>query len=155
MQLAPRPCVSQHAFQSGPCRTAVPRVGRPSRGLRVVAQASSTDDVGAAGLAAIAVGLVSNPVVALSLYTLKTTGAGLPPGPGGLYGAIEGISFLGVYGIAAWSIYTKVKTGSGLPAGPSGLLGAVEGISFLTVLASFVVFGLEFADKGALPGITG
>lgn len=47
----------------------------------------------------------------------------------------EGISFLGVYGIAAWSIYTKVKTGSGLPAGPSGLLGAVEGISFLTVLA--------------------
>jgi hypothetical protein len=47
----------------------------------------------------------------------------------------EGISFLGVYGIAAWSIYSKVKTGSGLPAGPSGLLGAVEGISFLTVLA--------------------
>jgi hypothetical protein len=66
----------------------VPRACRPSRGLRVVAQASSTDDVGAAGLAGIAVGLVSNPVVALSLYTLKTTGAGLPPGPGGLYGAI-------------------------------------------------------------------
>lgn len=36
----------------------------------------------------IATGLISNPVVAYSLYTLKTTGAGLPPGPGGLYGAI-------------------------------------------------------------------
>lgn len=66
----------------------MPRTCRPSRSLRVVAQASSTDDVGAAGLAGIAVGLISNPVVAFSLYTLKTTGAGLPPGPGGLYGAI-------------------------------------------------------------------
>lgn len=73
--------------------------------------------------------------------------------PGGVHA--EGISYLGVYGIAAWSIYTKATTGSGLPAGPSGLLGAVEGISFLSVLASIVVFGLEFADKGALPGITG
>jgi hypothetical protein len=44
--------------------------------------------VGTAGLVGIAAGLISNPVVAFSLYTLKTTGAGLPPGPGGLYGAI-------------------------------------------------------------------
>jgi hypothetical protein len=61
---------------------------RPCRQLRIVAQASSTDDVGTAGLVGIAAGLISNPVVAISLYTLKTTGAGLPPGPGGLYGAI-------------------------------------------------------------------
>lgn len=54
----------------------------------MVAQASSTEDIGTAGLVGIATGLISNPVVAYSLYTLKTTGAGLPPGPGGLYGAI-------------------------------------------------------------------
>jgi hypothetical protein len=29
-----------------------------------------------------------------SEYTLKTTGEGLPPGPGGLYGALEGVSYL-------------------------------------------------------------
>jgi hypothetical protein len=62
-------------------------------------------------------------------------GAGLPPGPGGAYGAIEGISYLGVYGLVAWSLYTKFSTGSGLPAGPAGLLGAVEGFSYLSVLA--------------------
>ena len=53
-----------------------------------MAQASSTEEVGTAGLVGIATGLVSNPVVAYSLYVLKTTGSGLPPGPGGLYGAI-------------------------------------------------------------------
>jgi hypothetical protein len=46
------------------------------------------DDVGAAGLAAIAGGLVANPIMIWSLYTLKTTGAGLPPGPSGLLGAL-------------------------------------------------------------------
>lgn len=51
-------------------------------------------DVGAAGLAAIAAGLVANPVMLFSEYTLKTTGEGIPPGPGGLYGALEGVSYL-------------------------------------------------------------
>jgi hypothetical protein len=50
--------------------------------------------VGAAGLAAIAAGLVANPVMLFSEYTLKTTGEGIPPGPGGLYGALEGVSYL-------------------------------------------------------------
>lgn len=54
----------------------------------MVAQASSTEDIGTAGVVAIATGLVSNLVVPYSLYTLLSTGAGLPPGPGGLYGAI-------------------------------------------------------------------
>ncbi|RAK50800.1 hypothetical protein DJ021_18550, partial [Phenylobacterium hankyongense] len=54
--------------------------------------------------------------------------------------------------IVGWSAYTKVKTGSGLPNGPLGLLGAVEGVSYLTVLAIAVVFGLQFLDRGYLPG---
>lgn len=49
----------------------------------------------------------------------------------------------------------QVKTGSGLPAGPAGLLGAVEGFSYLSLLAGIVVFGLQLAEKGSLPGITG
>jgi hypothetical protein len=50
--------------------------------------------VGAAGKAAIALGLLANPICLWSEYTLKTTGAGLPPGPGGALGAAEGISYL-------------------------------------------------------------
>jgi hypothetical protein len=60
-------------------------------------------DVGAAGLAAIAAGLVANPVMLFSEYTLKTTGEGIPPGPGGLYGALEGVSYL--------VVSTSVSTG--------------------------------------------
>ena len=49
----------------------------------------------------------------------------------------------------------QAKTGSGLPAGPAGLLGAVEGFSYLSLLAGLVVFGLQLAEKGSLPGMFG
>ncbi|KMZ74672.1 hypothetical protein ZOSMA_123G00200 [Zostera marina] len=101
---------------------------------------------------AVVGGLVANPVIGASLFKLKTTGCGLPPGPGGALGALEGVSYLVVAGIVGWSAYTKVKTGSGLPNGPFGLLGAVEGLAYLTVLAIAVVFGLQFLDMGFIPG---
>ncbi|KAM7529729.1 hypothetical protein LguiB_033139 [Lonicera macranthoides] len=101
---------------------------------------------------AIIGGLVSNPVIGWSLYTLKTTGCGLPPGPGGSIGALEGVSYLAVVGIVAWSLYTKSKTGSGLPNGPFGLLGAVEGLSYLSLVAILVVFGVQFYQQGFIPG---
>lgn len=75
---------------------------------------------------------MANPVVLVSEYFLKTTGEGLPPGPGGIYGATEGISYLVIVGVVGWSIYTKVKTGSGLPG---SFLGAVEGFSYLSLVA--------------------
>ncbi|KAL7131878.1 hypothetical protein ABFS83_12G034500 [Erythranthe nasuta] len=116
-------------------------------------RAESSDGGGtAAETAAVVGGLVSNPVIGWSLYTLKTTGCGLPPGPGGSIGALEGVSYLAVAGIVGWSLYTKTKTGSGLPNGPFGLLGAVEGLSYLSLLAIIVVFGLQFFVQGSIPG---
>lgn len=97
-------------------------------------------------------GLVASPVIAFSLYTLKTTGCGLPPGPGGSLGALEGVSYLVVAGIVVWSILTKVRTGSGLPAGPYGLLGAAEGLAYLTLVGIVLVFGLQIYQTGSLPG---
>jgi hypothetical protein len=117
-----------------------------------MAKESSDSGNGITEKAAIAGGLVSTPVIGWSLYTLKTTGCGLPPGPGGSIGAIEGVSYLVVVGIVAWSLYTKTKTGSGLPNGPFGLLGAVEGLSYLTLLAIVVVFGLQYFEQGYIPG---
>ncbi len=88
-------------------------------------------------------------------YTLKTTGKGLPEGPGGVYGALEGVSYLVVLGLIGWSIATKVKTGSGLPSGPGGALGAVEGLSYLSLLGAVAVFGLTYLERGSLPGPLG
>lgn len=118
----------------------------------LICQAKSSESGSTGEVAAAVGGLVANPVIGYSLYTLKTTGCGLPPGPGGLLGALEGVSYLVVAAIVGWSAYTKAKTGSGLPNGPLGLLGAVEGVSYLTVLAIAVVFGLQFLDRGYLPG---
>merc|ERR1711965_1130890 len=97
-----------------------------------------------ATLAASILGLVSQPVMWWSLWTLKTTGCGLPAGPFGLIGAAEGISYLVVIGFVAAALLSKVTSGSGLPAGPFGLLGAAEGLSFLTAIAGLVVLGFQF-----------
>eukprot|EP00897_Mesotaenium_endlicherianum_P000151 jgi/Mesen1/10136/ME000076S09644 len=122
---------------------------RSTRNL-VFAQAASDESSTAETVAAIG-GLVSVPVVAYSLFVLKTTGCGLPPGPGGSVGALEGVSYLVILGLVGWSAYTKVKTGSGLPNGPFGILGAVEGLSYLVLLAAIVVFGLQLVDYGFIP----
>lgn len=98
------------------------------------------------------VGVVSNLICDYSLYVLKTTSCGLPPGPFGLEGAAEGISYLAVIGIFAWSAIKKVTTGSGLPAGPAGLLGAAEGLSFLTIFGGIAIAFLNLNDYGFLPG---
>ena len=96
-------------------------------------------------------GCVSCAIMTWSLVTLKDTGCGLPPGPGGLLGAAEGVSYLYVVGLVAYSAWTKFKTGSGLPAGPGGVLGLAEGLAYLLVLAGVGVGAAQFADFGALP----
>ncbi|KAG1661310.1 hypothetical protein FOA52_008657 [Chlamydomonas sp. UWO 241] len=101
------------------------------------------DDIGTAGLAAIALGLPANPLCYWSEFTLATTGKGLPDGPGGALGAAEGISYLVIVAIVAYSLYTKVATGRGLPPGPSGLLGAVEGLSYLALLGGIAAFAFK------------
>ncbi|CAJ2646370.1 uncharacterized protein LOC123907916 [Trifolium pratense] len=120
--------------------------------IKSMAKEGSDTNISTTEIAAIAGGLISTPVIGWSLYTLKTTGCGLPPGPGGSIGALEGISYLVVVGIVGWSLYTKTKTGSGLPNGPFGLLGAVEGLSYLALVAIIVVFGLQYFQQGYIPG---
>lgn len=96
-------------------------------------------------------GIFSSLVVFVSEYVLKTTGCGLPAGPGGLFGLIEGVSYLGVLGLVSYATFTKVKTGSGLPSGPGGVLGAAEGLSFLAVAVGLVVLVLQVANYGYIP----
>ncbi|KAJ8770634.1 hypothetical protein K2173_021281 [Erythroxylum novogranatense] len=143
------PSQHQRSFNVRSNRTAC--LHKPLKML-AMAKESSESGNGITEKVAIAGGLISTPVIAWSLYTLKTTGCGLPPGPGGSIGGLEGVSYLVVVAIIGWSLYTKAKTGSGLPGGPFGLLGAVEGLSYLSLLGILVVFGLQFLDKGYIPG---
>jgi hypothetical protein len=100
---------------------------------------------------AIGLGLTAQPIMAWSLYTLKTTGCGLPGGPFGLLGVAEGISYVVVVAFITASLDKRATTGSGLPAGPTGLLGAAEGLSFLSAAAGLAVLGFQLADYGYLP----
>ena len=55
-------------------------------------------------------GTIAALITFYSEYTLKTTGCGLPAGPFGLLGLAEGLSYLGVTGIAAYSLVKKFRT---------------------------------------------
>ena len=102
-------------------------------------------------VAAAAAGLVANAVVFVSLYFVATTGGGLPAGPFGLLGALEGVSYLVVVGFVGAALRSKLSTGAGLPSGPAGLLGAAEGISFLSVVGGLAVLALLVAQQGCVP----
>jgi len=96
-------------------------------------------------------GLVASSIVLYSESVLFQTGCGLPAGPFGLVGAMEGVSYLGVVGLVGFSLYTKIRTGSGLPSGPAGLLGAAEGVAFLAALAGIVVLIAQVTNYGYIP----
>ena len=128
---------SKFAFSS-PLLLGTSMAGRTSSANRRVLVADSESSTPASTVAIAAAGLALSPIAFWSEYTLATTGAGLPPGPAGLLGAAEGISYLAFLGICAWSITVKVQTGSGLPAGPGGIVGAAEGVSYLALLGAIV-----------------
>lgn len=76
-------------------------------------------------------GLLSFPIVAWSEWSLYQTGCGLPPGPGGLLGALEGIGYLVITGVTLLSLFQRLK-------------GTSKRVSILTEASSgiLVVFGL-------------
>ena len=122
-----------------------------SRRSRQACLAANDDALSSFDSGLLVVGAVATPVVLFSEWTLSQTGCGLPPGPGGLYGAAEGLSYLAVVGFAAASVHRKVTTGTGLPAGPGGALGAVEGLVYLSILAGLLVAGQQLITVGGLP----
>lgn len=99
----------------------------------------------------VGAGLFAQTVVWTSLYFVVTTGGGLPPGPFGLLGGLEGVAYLTIVGIVCASLYRKVVTGSGLAAGPNGLLGAAEGLSYLSLLAGLLALVILSAEQGCVP----
>ncbi|GAB0496597.1 hypothetical protein MMPV_007910 [Pyropia vietnamensis] len=133
--------------------TASPVLRRPTRMSTPPADGDNPPpaSLSTAGKAACAAAFITFPTVGVSEYALLTTGCGLPPGPGGLIGAVEGIGYLAVAGVVLWSVATKVKTGKGLPAGPGGVLGAVEGLAWLLAVGGLGAAGFVVWKFGGLP----
>lgn len=93
-------------------------------------------------------GITASLVVLFSEYTLKTTGCGLPAGPFGIVGAVEGLSYLGVVGICAnaaskfFSEDEEGDTSARRIATTLGVSAALVGIAVLT---------FQIADYGYIP----
>lgn len=139
-------------LKENPASSRNPKEGTPKAFTNQEASsAGATSTEGRGQLAAGLLGLLAVPVVAWSEYTLRATGCGLPPGPGGLLGAAEGVSYLTVSALAVWSLATKLSTGHSLPKGPGGLLAGAEKLAFTSILAGVAVLGLQVRDYGFIP----
>ena len=68
-------------------------------------------------------GTIAALVMMYSEFVLSQTGCGLPAGPFGLVGAVEGLSYLSVVGLGGYSLYQKITTvGANLKFLVNGLL---------------------------------
>ena len=90
------------------------------------------------------IGLVAQPIVWISLYFVATTGAGLPSGPFGLLGGLEGIAYLVVVGLLASSLRKQVS-------GESDDISLPEKLSFFTVAGALFTLLSLVIQQGCVP----
>ena len=88
------------------------------------------------------IGLVSQPIVWISLYSLATTGHGLPAGPGGSIGAVEGLAYLVVLVLAI--LPTNPETNEGSPS-------LAKTLSRSSIALGLLVLAGIAAGKGCVP----
>ena len=101
---------------------------------------ASEDDADTIGVGTLgSIGLVSQPIVWVSLYSLATTGHGLPAGPGGSIGAVEGLAYLVVVVLAI--LPTKDETSESL----------AKTLSRTSIALGLLVLAGVAAGKGCVP----
>jgi len=110
---------------------------------------SSSFDFNSAGI----LGILASLVVLRSEFVLKTTGCGLPAGPYGLVGAIEGISYLGVAATAATAIATTVTINNDNNNNYDiGVLRRLAtSLSYSAIIFGIVVVAFQIFDYGYIP----
>ena len=105
------------------------------------------------------VGLVSQPIVWISLYFLATTGHGLPAGPGGSIGAVEGIAYLVVVIVSVTAndneidLNVDINNGNGNDKDISRSSSPVNArtLSRITIALGLLVLAGVAAGKGCVP----
>jgi hypothetical protein len=101
-------------------------------------------------------GILASMVVLRSEFVLKTTGCGLPAGPFGLVGAIEGISYLGVVATAATAIVAATsKNKSNNDYDNDNNIGLLRRLA-ISLSVSAIIFGIfvlvfQIFDYGYIP----
>lgn len=96
-----------------------------------------------------AVGVGAQPIVWISLATVATTGAGLPPGPFGLLGALEGVSYLIMLALVGKVVYKNVA-GDG-DATSSNSTEFAERLAILSLALGLFVLASLVGKQGCVP----
>mmetsp|Transcript_6815 Transcript_6815/g.11365 ORF Transcript_6815/g.11365 Transcript_6815/m.11365 type:complete len:210 (-) Transcript_6815:1198-1827(-) len=93
------------------------------------------------------------PIVWASLATVATTGAGLPPGPFGLLGALEGVSYLLMLTLVGKFVYRSlVRDGDNdgdMVLSSSGIL--AERLAVFSLALSLLVLASLVVKQGCVP----
>ena len=117
---------------------------------RYAQQTNEEDDVDRSLDVGGILGSIASIIVLYSEFVLKTTGCGLPAGPFGVVGAVEGVSYLGVVatcGAAAVDYFSE----DGLEGSdkPTRRLATTLGVTAAVV--GIVVLALQVLDYGYIP----
>ena len=123
----------------------------PKRTPSPVCMAGGAEDGDAASVALGVAGLVAQPVVWASLFSVATSGGGLPAGPFGALGLLEGLSYLTIVALVGASLFSKVQSGSGLSSGFFSPLSLAEGLSFLSLIAGLGVLAYTATSSSCVP----
>ena len=99
-----------------------------------------------AGISAIA----CQPVVWISLYYVANTGAGLPAGPFGIIGAVEGISYLVVLAFATKKLFFSNSSQDDDTNSPQ-VVAAAEILSLATLILSLLILANLVTAQGCVP----
>jgi hypothetical protein len=99
-------------------------------------------------------GILASMVVLRSEFVLKTTGCGLPAGPFGLVGAIEGMSYLGVVATAATAIVAATSENKNNSDNDNNI-GLLRRLA-ISLSVSAIIFGIfvlvfQIVDYGYIP----
>lgn len=89
-------------------------------------------------------GIAFQPLVWLSLLSVVTTGSGLPAGPFGIIGGLEGIAYLVVVGLAGSLLWKRLVS-------KNNEIIQSEKISLITVGLGLLALLSLVADQGCVP----
>ncbi|CAB9517716.1 expressed unknown protein [Seminavis robusta] len=119
----------------------------PSRSTTTIVRANNDDGSLSTSSVTTAIGAACQPVVWVSLYSVATTRAGLPAGPFGLVGAVEGLSYLVVVGLALSYMFSPSKEENDAKTTTI----TVEQVSLGTVTVGLLTLAWLVADQGCVP----
>ena len=84
----------------------------------------------------------------LCFFVTLPAGCGLPPGPYGLLGAVEGLSYLGVLGLSGAGLAKRLRGEGGLP----GPMAIPEGLAYGAVAVGLLALAHQVRGKGEAAG---